>query len=507
MALQIRRGIESERTAVTFAEGELVYITDTDKLYIGDNTTVGGIEIGPKTLSELGAVSLSGNLTLGGNNITGTGNINITGDIQASGNITAGGNIDIGDAADDTLTISAKVDSSITPNVDATYNLGSSALKWNNIHAVRLDGDVEGSVFGDDSSLLVDGVNNKVVLTNNTTTELSEGTNLYYTDVRADARITNAGSANWNTAFGWGNHASAGYQVAGAAIDGDIEGSVFGDDSTLLVDAVNNLIPATVISGTLANDTTGNAATATKLATARLIGGVSFDGISNITLPGVNSAGNQNITGDAAGDHTGTFTGNVFTTLIDSADSSAIVITPSLRTSSDVAIDQELRVGSTNTTGPGGQTVVITPGNGASGTGKVSTDVLEVKSIEILDADGGIVTLTGELDISKTLTTNAGHLGFGPNNLLTYNGVSASLRVAEFTASLETAGAFDNAANFNNFMTVDSASAKFGVPVQFGSYTTTQRNALAGVVNGLVIYNSTDDKFQGRAGGAWVNLH
>ena len=43
------------------------------------------------------------------------------------------------------------------------------------------------------------------------TTDLSEGSNLYYTDVRADARITNAGSANWNTAFGWGNHASGGY--------------------------------------------------------------------------------------------------------------------------------------------------------------------------------------------------------------------------------------------------------------------------------------------------------
>ena len=60
MALQIRRGIESERTGVVFAEGELVYITDTDKLYIGDNTTAGGIEIGPKTLSELGAASLGG---------------------------------------------------------------------------------------------------------------------------------------------------------------------------------------------------------------------------------------------------------------------------------------------------------------------------------------------------------------------------------------------------------------------------------------------------------------
>ena len=45
---------------------------------------------------------------------------------------------------------------------------------------------------------------------------------------------------------------------------------------------------------------TGNAATATILQTARLIGGVSFDGSANITLPGVNSTGNQNTTGSAA---------------------------------------------------------------------------------------------------------------------------------------------------------------------------------------------------------------
>ena len=120
--------------------------------------------------------------------------------------------------------------------------------------ADSVDGDLTGSVFGDDSTLLVDGVNNKVMLTTNTTTELTEGTNLYYTDVRADARITNAGSANWNAAFGWGNHASAGYQVAGAPHDGDIEGSVFGDDSTLLVDGVNSLIPSSVISGTEATN-------------------------------------------------------------------------------------------------------------------------------------------------------------------------------------------------------------------------------------------------------------
>ena len=52
--------------------------------------------------------------------------------------------------------------------------------------------------------------------------------------------------------------------------------------------------------GTLNQDTTGLAGTATALATARTIGGVSFNGSANIDLPGVNSAGNQNTSGTAA---------------------------------------------------------------------------------------------------------------------------------------------------------------------------------------------------------------
>jgi hypothetical protein len=56
------------------------------------------------------------------------------------------------------------------------------------------------------------------------------------------------------------------------------------------------VLTATSISGPL----TGNADTATALATARTIGGVSFDGSGNINLPGVNIAGNQNTSGNAA---------------------------------------------------------------------------------------------------------------------------------------------------------------------------------------------------------------
>ena len=44
----------------------------------------------------------------------------------------------------------------------------------------------------------------------------------------------------------------------------------------------------------------GNAGTATTLATARTIGGVSFDGSANINLPGVNTTGDQDTSGNAA---------------------------------------------------------------------------------------------------------------------------------------------------------------------------------------------------------------
>jgi len=51
---------------------------------------------------------------------------------------------------------------------------------------------------------------------------------------------------------------------------------------------------------TISQATSGNAATATALATARNIGGVSFDGTANINLPGVNTSGSQDTSGNAA---------------------------------------------------------------------------------------------------------------------------------------------------------------------------------------------------------------
>jgi hypothetical protein len=71
-------------------------------------------------------------------------------------------------------------------------------------------------------------------------------------------------------------------------------------DAGVTYNAGTGMLTATGFTGPLTGAVTGNASTATALATARTIGGVSFDGTANINLPGVNAAGNQNTSGTAA---------------------------------------------------------------------------------------------------------------------------------------------------------------------------------------------------------------
>jgi hypothetical protein len=70
----------------------------------------------------------------------------------------------------------------------------------------------------------------------------------------------------------------------------------------------------TLVVGTVSGALSGNATTATTLQTARTIGGVSFNGSANINLPGVNTAGNQNTTGNATTATTATNATNVAVT-------------------------------------------------------------------------------------------------------------------------------------------------------------------------------------------------
>lgn len=72
-------------------------------------------------------------------------------------------------------------------------------------------------------------------------------------------------------------------------------------DSAVVHNSGNETIAGTkTFSSTIGGSISGNADSATKLQTARRVGGVNFDGTANINLPGVNTQGNQNTTGNAA---------------------------------------------------------------------------------------------------------------------------------------------------------------------------------------------------------------
>ena len=45
MALQIRRGTDAQRQGITPLAGELIFTEDTKKLFVGDGTTPGGIQV------------------------------------------------------------------------------------------------------------------------------------------------------------------------------------------------------------------------------------------------------------------------------------------------------------------------------------------------------------------------------------------------------------------------------------------------------------------------------
>lgn len=192
MPLQIRRGTNAERAAMTqpLAAGELLYTTDTQRLYIGNANTLGGVQVTGYTDTDAkdAAASIFTSGTHSGINFS----YNTTTDVM---NVT----------------------------VDLTSYSGS-------INAASL----KGSIFADDSSLMVDTIDNKIYASNglygnvtgNVTGNLSG-------NVTGNVNGNVTGTVTGNLI---GN--SVGYHT------GDVKGSVFGDDSSAIINADTNTVSA-----------------------------------------------------------------------------------------------------------------------------------------------------------------------------------------------------------------------------------------------------------------------
>ena len=112
----------------------------TGAVTIGGNLGVTGgtslastLSVG-STLDVTGATTLSSTLGVTGTStlasFTASGTAAITGTTTLSGNLIANGSVDLGDSSADTVTVTGRIDSSLVPNANNTYNIGSGSLRW-----------------------------------------------------------------------------------------------------------------------------------------------------------------------------------------------------------------------------------------------------------------------------------------------------------------------------------------------------------------------------------------
>ena len=440
MALQVRRGTNAERLGITPLQGELIYVTDTKQLYVGDGTTVGGTTTIANTIDSLLADTspqLGGELDLNGNNITGTGNINITGTITASGTVNLGDGV-----GSDILVIGGAIQGHLVPDADSAHNLGSPTKYWNDAWLNQLTVDsqitaerVQADIIGDDSSLIVNISTNTVTgvfsgnLTGDVTGDVSgtagavpfSGVTSKPTTLSGYG-ITDAvtsGAADAITATMVAENVITTRELANGnsyngTFDGDLIGSVFGDNSSLLVDGNNNTIVGDVDTASVK---------------------------TNSVLDGNNSG----------------------------------ILTINLNNT-------------TNT-----QPRILLESNGTSGSGLWITTNDTTRTLAGTDNIGRV--LFRSIDAGGTETP--------------------AVMIARKDELIIAVGDKNTAETFH----MDTATGNYGLGIEpnadakvnvggamlLGNMTTTVRDALT-AANGMIIYNTTDNKFQGYENGSWANL-
>ena len=143
------------------------------------------------------------------------GRLEIAGDSSLTGDVNIGGNINIGDADTDSLTIAADLTSNLVPNVDSTFDIGTSAKNWKVGHIEQVsstnitassDISSSGNIFG--TNLLADSASFSTRVTNlkidsgsfSTRVTKNEGTGskilageLEFTNITASGNISASG--------------------------------------------------------------------------------------------------------------------------------------------------------------------------------------------------------------------------------------------------------------------------------------------------------------------------
>jgi hypothetical protein len=218
MPLQIRRGLDAERQALTvpLASGELLYVTDDKRLFIGDGTTLGGNAV--------------------------TGYTNEDAQDAAAALLTHGGH------------------AGITFVYNDISNILTATVDFSSVSTLTADA-FQGSVFSDNSTLMINGIDGSFNLNGTVKGDIVGNANNAYDlgsiaykfkDLHLSGNVLLGSSVITST--GSAVDLPAGSTVGGVQISavsgsfsGDLYGSVFGNDSTTLVDAINSTISSSGI--------------------------------------------------------------------------------------------------------------------------------------------------------------------------------------------------------------------------------------------------------------------
>lgn len=507
MTLRLRRGTDLQRQSITFAEGELVYVTDTGEIYVGDGSTVGGnLIVGGGGITT----SLTSNLNLSGYEINGTGNIAINGIVSA-----------------------LAIDSGIV-SVDST-------LIVDNVNSAFY-----GSFIGDGS-----------LITNISLGDLNDF------DLGG---LTPGDILSWN-GTNWINTASTGGIVEGS----DYRINIIAQDSSVLIDsgtstitgnivansmsyestvAITNSVPGILGQITLAN--TGELQklifkrTDTGTTSDQVIGVLSFDqtddgGTKTYSAIGFWHSGiyiGHSPTGGSltSSNYVGIQDGGIALGKFSLEAGYKLDVTGKTKFRDDVVVENSSLI--LNNTGP--YTAIATPASGEMVYDTVTTEgglyiynSAEWTRAVVEQLDLGATVLSTFLKLGASDTSSRDGYGSDSNSndgSLFYNAdveriqyyqadswfnlpnqsleEDADVRFASVTANtfISTGG---GAPTLESETVIDlQAGERVRVttsPFRLAQLTTTERNAISPVAGDL-IYNTTDNRFQGYQNGGWINL-
>ena len=538
MALRLRRGTDAERLLVTPLQGELVYATDTKKIYVGDGAVAGGVLIGPTDADAFTSVisdttpQLGGGLDLNGNNITGTGSISITGSLHATGNITSDGSIGLGNEDSDIINVNGVINSSLRPALDGQYDLGTDARKWRKglINSIESTEITATEMYADRIS-----GNDSTVLWNSTTDTLTVG-------------IANVTTLNVTGT------------ITAATFNGNMSGNLLSDDSTALIDAntkTANLYSITAEAGALNGVSIGLDA-----GTPRQ--DIIANNIRSLTGFTGNLAGS--LTGNVTGDVYGSIKGSVFggdsSVIIDEATNRIYgnLTTSEINSNSDliIAFDGELQfkgqkllaqgqtIGASPDTAPQYRTqtsrgtfvapTAVQPGDalsvfmatGYTGSAFETHAVISMSVSEntvgtearpgrlefsVLDDNGTYDTSFARLESNGLFTAPAiqslGMTTTVKNSLLAKVSGGIGLQgTIVYDTTLAGLSYYHGTDGWNNILTGNKPveTTSFIKPGVYAD-NTARDAAITTPTAGMMVFNTTGTKFQGYTGSAWVDLN